>query len=340
MGTYRVAILGCGWVAGEHIAAYKNNPETVIVGVHSHNADHASIKMSEWGIDVPVFATAEDLMAEAKPDIVSVTSRPDFHVEQAIACAERGAHLILEKPIALNADELSRLKACVASNQTKSIVSFVLRWNPLFSIIRSLIDRQGLGELFLGEVDYYHGIGPQYAQFRWNKTIQSGGSSLLSAGCHAVDALVWFMGSRVTEVTCITARSVNADYKDYEYEPTQVSLLKFENGAVGKVTSCIECTAPYGFPIRLFGSAGTIQDNRLFSNTLMPGQTGYSTIPTILPDSGDVTHHPFQGEIDSFVAALNAGKDSDVNIEWASHIMEICYAAEESARQGKPVTLA
>ena len=52
----------------------------------------------------------------------------------------------------------------------------------------------------MGEVDYFHGIGPWYKQYEWNIKKEVGASSLLSAGCHALDALRWFMGGEVEEV--------------------------------------------------------------------------------------------------------------------------------------------
>lgn len=66
-----------------------------------------------------------------------------------------------------------------------------------------------IGDLHDGEVDYDHGIGPWYGQYRWNTTRENGGSSLLSAGCHAPDALLMCMGSEVEEVTVYNTQSKN-----------------------------------------------------------------------------------------------------------------------------------
>jgi len=279
------------------------------------------------------------MMQQEKPDIVSITSIPTMHVEHGLCAVEHGAQLVMEKPVALSRGDLHRLTQCVKEHGTKSVVSFVLRWNPLFSIIRSLLDDGAVGGLFYGEVDYYHGIGPWYKQYEWNKTKAAGGNTLLSAGCHALDALVWFMGGPVTEVHAYATRSKVDIYTAYEYAPTLVTLFQFQDGRCGKVTSCIEVNAPYMFPILLLGSEGTIRNNQLYSSKKLPGQTHFATIPTILPDSGDVTHHPFQGEINHFVDCLERGVDSSVPIEYAAQIMELCYAAEESALSGRSVKI-
>ncbi len=338
MTKYRVGLIGCGWVSGEHIAAYQKNPLTDIVALTSLTKEEAEQKAKECGVSATYYDNIDEMLEKAKPDIVSITSPPNYHVEHAIKAAEAGASLVLEKPIGMTIDEIKKLVECIKKNKTKSIVSFVLRWNPLFSIIRSLLDDGATGELYYGEVDYYHGIGPWYGQFEWNKTKKAGGNSLLSAGCHAVDALVWFMGSRVQEVHAYSIKSKAEEYQPYEYDPTIVTLVKFTDGRIGKVASSIECKSPYMFPICLFGSNGTIKENQLFSDKL-PGQTGFATIPTIMPDSGDVTHHPFQGEINHFIDCLEKGQDSTVPIEYAAHIMEICLAAEQSADTGQTVKL-
>ena len=56
---------------------------------------------------------------------------------------------------------------------------------------KKIIDNGLLGELHYAEVDYYHGIGPWYGQYEWNIKKGFGGSTLLTAGCHALDALLF-----------------------------------------------------------------------------------------------------------------------------------------------------
>jgi predicted dehydrogenase len=69
------------------------------------------------------------------------------------------------------------------------------------------------------------------------------------------------------------------------------------------------------------------------------GQRGWATIPTILPDSGDVSHHPFKDQANHFVDCILNGRESLCNLEDAALTHEICFASEISAREGRPVTL-
>jgi len=221
----------------------------------------------------------------------------------------------------------------------KSVVSFVLRWNPLFEIIKAQLADQAIGDVFFGEVDYFHGIGRWYAQYEWNVKKSVGGSSLLSAGCHAVDALRWFMGGEVAEVFQYSTFGKGADFDRYEYDPTSCTMCKFTDGRVGKVTSCIECIQPYVFNINLVGTRGSIKNNQIYSKTKYPGQTGWTVVPTILPDSGDVTQHPFSLEAAHLVDCILEGRESHANVADAFKTHAICFAADESAREGRPVKL-
>ena len=78
-----------------------------------------------------------------------------------------------------------------------------------FLATKSVLDQGLVGALHYGEIDYYHGIGPWYGQYRWNTKRELGGSALLTAGCHALDALLLCMGGEVEEVTSYATQSTH-----------------------------------------------------------------------------------------------------------------------------------
>ncbi len=340
MAEFGVGIVGMGWVAGEHLRAWTNNPHTQVVGVASRTRAGAERKVQEMGVPCHVYDSYDQLLADPNVHIVSICSPNDLHVEQAIAAARAGKHICLEKPIALDVESLRRLRAAVRESGVKTIVSFVLRWNPLFDTIKKFLADDSIGRVFYAESDYFHGIGPWYGQFGWNVKKSVGGSSLLSAGCHAVDALRWFVGAEATEVCAFSARGDGQPFDAYEYDPTAVLIVKFANGTVGKVASSLESKMPYVFNVVLLGDKGSVRNNQFWSKDKFPGQRNFVTIPTIMPDSGDVTHHPFQGEIDHFVECIRNDRESHCNVEDAIKTHEICLAADLSAAHGgEPVKL-
>jgi predicted dehydrogenase len=260
-----------------------------------------------------------------------------LHVEQGVACAQSGKHVLVEKPVALDLRGLRKLDSAIREHGVRSLVGFVLRWNPLFETIKAILAEGTIGDLYHAEIDYLHGIGPSLPLYRWASKRAYGGTALMTAGCHAVDSLRWFVNREAVEVFCYGNFS-RGNPLGYEYEPNSVTLIRFDNGATGKVATSVEYMAPYTFPIVLMGNRGSIRDNRLFTKR-WPGQTGWAAIPTILPDSGAVAHHPFFGEINHFVDCVMEGRESHCNVADAVKTHEICLAAEVSRAEGRPVRL-
>lgn len=339
MSQMGVGIVGTGWVSGEHVRAFESNPHTKVVALCGRTEASARAKAVECGIQCEIFTDYEKMLAHPDVNIVSIATPPDRHTVEAVAAAQAGKHLMLEKAMATTIDDARAIRDAVAKAKVKTVVSFVLRWNPLFEIIKRQLASDAIGTIVLGEVDYFHGIGPWYKQFAWNIKKDVGVSSLLSAGCHALDGLRWFMGGEISEVFQYATRGNGPDFAAYEYAPTTCTLLQFTDGRVGKVASSIECVQPYVFNINLVGTHGTIKNNNIYSKKLFPGQTTWANVPTILPDSGDVTHHPFVHEAAHLVDCIRNGAESHCSVADAYKTHEACFAADLSGKEGKPVKL-
>ncbi|PYI55215.1 Gfo/Idh/MocA family protein [Paenibacillus flagellatus] len=335
MGTLRFVVVGTGWVAGEYLKAIASRTDAEVATVVSRNAEHARARLDSLGIAARVTGDYEEAVKDPTVDAVVLCSTPDLRPEQAVVAARHGKHLVLEKPLAMDREGLRRMAEALARHPVATAVSFVLRWNPSFANTKALIEDDAIGRVFMAQVDYWHHVGPKYPQYRWSRTKAQGGSSILSAGCHAVDAVRYFAGD-IAEVTAYGCRTW-AD-SDYEFDPNAIAIFKLQNGGIGKVSSSLECKTPYKFNVHLLGEKGAIMNNRLFSHKL-PGQTDYATIPTILPDSGDVTHHPFAEEIDDFIGAIRNGTRTRCDFADAYRSMEVSFAIDESIATGRSVSL-
>ncbi|GGD59031.1 Gfo/Idh/MocA family protein [Paenibacillus nasutitermitis] len=333
--TIKFAVVGTGWVAGEYMKAILADPEAELSGLVSSNPDRAKQILVDHNSDARCFGTFAEMVKDPQIDAIVLCSTPDVRAEQAILAAQNGKHLVIEKPMAMNKADLWRMAEAITRNPIRTVVSFVLRWNPSFDTTKSLIDNDAIGRIFMAQIDYWHNIGPQYGQFRWSSTKNQGGSSILSAGCHAVDALRYFAGEidEVTAYSCTTWSN-----SEYEFDPNALAIFKLKNGGLGKISSSIECKTTYKFNVHLLGEKGSIMDNKLFSHTL-PGQTDYAAIPTILPDSGDVSHHPFADEIKEFTQSIIKGTVPRSDFFDAYKTMEVSFAIDESIRSGSKVIL-
>jgi predicted dehydrogenase len=228
----------------------------------------------------------------------------------------------------------------VRKAQVKYCLCFELRYSEQFRVIRSVLERGLLGKLHYGEVDYYHGIGPWYREFEWCTTVEDCGSSLLEAGCHAMDALLLCMDGEVDEVFSYGTNSTNPTFAAYEYPSSTVTVLKFKDGKVGKVASVIDCWQPYYFHTHLVGAEGSLLDNKFHSNLLGLGRQTWSELSFKPVDSGDVTDHPYQTQFDAFFAALENGREMPLtNLAEAVRTHEVIFAADLSWKEHRPVKL-
>jgi predicted dehydrogenase len=338
MKKYNVAVVGYGWVASAHISAINASSLAQVTGVCSRRRlDPLELKARHGG-SLRVFENLDEVLADPDIHVVSLCGFPDQHADQAIRAASAGKHLIIEKPLCLSPAELRAIRKAVRKTKVRTCVCFECRFSSQFLATKAVIERGLLGELHYGEVDYYHGIGPWYAQFRWCTSRKQGGSSLLEAGCHAMDALLLCMGDEVEEVFSYGSRSSSKMFAPYEYPSTTITVLKFKNGSVGKCVSSIDCLQPYYFHTHLLGSKGSLLDNKFHSNDLGTAKSSWSTLAMKLLDSGDVADHPYQTQFEAFFTALDKGKDMPLtSLEDAARTHEVIFAADKSAALGRPV---
>jgi len=333
MKKYNVGIIGYSWAAEAHIEAInKTSYARVTALCSSRKLDSADISAKHGGTII-CYTDLAQMLADPKLHAVSICSYPADHAKQAVMAAKAGKHLIIEKPIALTWDECLAVEAAVQKAGVKSCVCFECRFSSQLITIKSVIDQDLLGKIHYGEVDYYHGIGPWYGQYRWNTKKGAAGSSLLSAGCHAMDALLLCMGSEFETVSSYSSYSDNKDFAQYEYPTSSVSIVKFKNGAVGKVASIIDCLQPYYFHFHLVGSEGSLLDNKFYSTKFAGlNKNKWSELSMKMLDSGDVSDHPYQAQFEAFFLAIEEGKEMPLtSLADALKTHELIFAADKSA---------
>lgn len=341
MKAHNVGIVGYGWVAGAHIAAINATASARVTAVCSSRQLDAAELSARHGSTIACYRDLDDMLANPSIDIVSICSFPSQHAAQAIATARAGKHLIVEKPLALTLPDCRAIAAAVRKAKVRSCVCLECRWSSQFLVTRSVIDNGLLGDLHYGEVDYYHGVGPWYAPYRWNTSKKEGGSSLLSAGCHALDALLLCLGTDVDTVTSVAARSKSPFFAPYEYPTTTSTLLQFKSGRVGKVASVIDCLQPYYFHTHLVGSQGTLLDNKFHSMKVEGlNKNKWSELSMKMLDSGDVSDHPYQRQFEAFFAAIDEGRDMPLtSLTDSLRTFEVLFAADLSVAEKRPVRL-
>ena len=334
--TLGVGIIGTGWVAGAHVDNFRQIAGCEIVAICSRSKQRAAAKIAELGLTgAEAYGRLDAFLAHDGLDIVVICTPHPNHPAETIAAAKAGKHIVIEKPVAMNRTDLNKMQAAVKKAGVLTSVCFELRWIGLFKNIKAVIAQGLLGNVFYAEASYFHGVGPWYVQWAWNVKKKMGGNALLTAGCHALDGLIWLLDSPVVEVAAMSNTSVKNPLK-YEYDPNSVAILRFANGAIGKVATSIECRQPYHFPVLVQGDKGTAWNDQL-STTAWPGLHGWAKLPTDLPESGDVEEHPYLGQLEYFVDCIRRRKRPHNDLAGCAHVHEVVFAIDEAIKQRKTV---
>jgi predicted dehydrogenase len=340
MKKYNVGIIGYGWAAGAHIESINKTPHAQVTAVFSSRKLDDKELSAKHGTPVKTFTDFDKFLA-SDIQVVDICSMPAQHAQQAIAAANAGKHIILEKPMAMNLQDCRDIVKAAEKNKVKGCVCFECRFSGQFLATKEVVDAGLLGDLHYAEVDYYHGIGPWYGQFRWNTGRENGGSALLTAGCHALDALLLFMGKEVESVSSFSTKSKSKIFRPYEYDTTSVTILNFKGGKVGKCASVVDCLQPYYFHTHLCGSHGSLLDDKFHSAKLKTDKGGWSRLNMKMLDSGDVSDHPYQTQFEAFFDALDKGRTMPLtSLREALRTFEVLFAADKSAGEdGRVVKL-
>lgn len=360
-GRLGVGVYGVGWCASQHIAAFQRNPRTVVTRLCGRDASRTRANLLKHGLtlpDVPITTQYEALLEAPDVDIISITTPNHLHADQAVAAAQAGKHFVLEKPTGLDVGELVRIRDAVRRAGVRTIVSFELRYNPFLKFATWLRESGWLGDIRFARTQYLSHVTDWYSGWEWVRTRASGRSHLLAAGCHAVDALRWCSGREPLEVSALHTHFTAG----YEWPTSIVVNMTLEGGALGHVTSSTDFMMPYTFLVELMGDRATLRQDLLqwlnepidlkalaaanpFPDVrLEPAIDGSGRpalrILTTMPDSADVSHHPFQPEIDELVACVLEHRETSINVFEAQKTMEVCLAADRSAELGgTPVKL-
>ncbi|WP_172327889.1 Gfo/Idh/MocA family protein [Mangrovicoccus sp. HB161399] len=339
----RVCIAGFGMAGRCHAETWAGMDGVDVVGVHSLRPEtEAPAVAAACGPDVPVFGSFAGMLDAVECDFVSICTLHDTHAAEIIEAVGRGLHVLLEKPICLTPEDLIAVRKAVKAAGTRVFIGFQeFHYGQLQATIEA-VEKGYLGRVHLAEIEYFNGINPSVQQYWWARTKRVGGSSMLFCGCHPLMLLMNLMkDTRVAEVSAFSTHSSARDFEALEWQATQVNLIRFEDGRIGKVTSCLDSLHPYYWRNSLIGDEGSLIDTRILSRTMMQGlePQGWTELATrSINDAGVLSPDMFTPMFGRILANLREDAPmpySGFDAAWEMH--RILFACEEAARTGRPV---
>jgi UDP-N-acetyl-2-amino-2-deoxyglucuronate dehydrogenase len=251
---FRIALVGCGRIAGTHFEALSKIPALRLTGVCDILPERAKAAGEQFGI--PYFTSYEKMLAEAPCDIVTICTPSGLHAQHGIIAAKAKKHVVCEKPMAISlsaADEL--VQACDDAGVRLFVVK-QNRLNPAIQLLKRAIDRGRFGRIYMANTTV-RWARPQdyYDQAPWRGTWEFDGGAFMNQASHYVDLIQWLVGpvESVMAKTATLARKIEA-------EDTGVALLKFRSGALG-VMEVTMLTYPKNLEgsITILGEHGTVK---------------------------------------------------------------------------------
>ena len=244
----RVAFIGAGGIAGTHMRCYVEMDDVEMVAMSDISEAAMAGKAAQYGIS-GCFTDYKEMLRKVKPDAVSVCTPNGLHAPTAIAALRAGAHVIVEKPLAMNAREGRAMLSAAEKAGRKLIIGFQQRFAPNSQFLKNAVDSGQLGKVVFARVQALRRRGiPNWGVFG-RKELQGGGP-LIDIGVHALEVTHYVMGSPRPvsasgstftylgdKPSDVVSQWPNWDYKTYTVEDLAVGQIRFENGATLHIES-------------------------------------------------------------------------------------------------------
>lgn len=299
-GRVRTGIVGLGKVAQTHAGALKAIPESDFVAVCSRSATRAAEFAARYGVFA--YDDLETMIRDAGVQAVVICTPHPFHAAPTITAARAGAHVLVEKPLAVTLRDCDAMLAAAAEANVKLGVVTQRRLYEPVQRMYAAIQAGKIGAPALGEVVMLSWRDEAYyASDPWRGTwAGEGGGVLANQAPHQIDLLQWFMGP----VAQVFGFWDNLNHPYIEVEDTAVAVLRFKNGALGSLV------------------VSNSQKPGIYSKVHVHGRNGASV--GVQPDGGAM-----------FIAGMSEVLEPPINDLWTvpgeEHLLPEWQAADRAA---------
>lgn len=343
----KYALIGCGRISPNHFAsACKMKDLLEFAAVAEPVPGRAEEKLAQFGLETSckIYRDYRELLREEKPDLVAICTESGKHAEIGLACLEAGAHVLIEKPIALSLEDADRLIQTAKQKGLKLCACHQNRFNKSIRKIREAREAGRFGRMLYGCAHIrWNRNENYYRQAPWRGTWAQDGGTLMNQCIHNIDLLRWMMDDEITEVKAFTARQ-NHDY--IEAEDLGLAIVQFKNGSYGLIEGTTNIY-PQNLEetLYLFGEKGTVKaggksvnviEEWRFADGLDEAEEVKAKFCETPPNVYGFGHQPLY---EDWIAAIREDREPYVSGEDGRRALELVLAVYEAARRGETVTL-
>lgn len=341
----KYALIGCGRISPNHIAAATNN-KLEIVALCDIVPENIEDKMLKFKLPSSVrkYTDYKGMLEKESPELVAICTESGKHAQIALDCIEHGCNCIIEKPIALSIADADAIINAAIKKHVKVSACHQNRFNKSVQIIREAIDMNRFGRLFYGTAHIrWCRDHEYYDRASWRGTWEQDGGALMNQCIHNIDLLRWMMGGEIDEVVGMTDR-LNHDY--IEAEDLGIALIKFKNGSYGIVEGTTDIY-PKNLEetLYIFGEKGTVKaggqsvnviEEWRFSDLLDDPAVVKEKFHENPPNVYGYGHTPLYADV---IHAIEQDRQPYVTAMEGKKALELVLAIYKSAATGMPVKL-
>ena len=333
--SLKLAFTGAGYIANIHAQAAQNQPDVELAAVVEKFSDKSEAFAGKFGVKC-CYTSVEQLLDEGRVDALVIGTPNFLHAPQAIAALERGVHVMVEKPMAMNATETKRMITASQKSGVTLMVAHCWRFDEDVLWLKEQVGK--LGKIIRTKG---YGVHTNWGPSGWfTQKDLAGGGALADMGIHALDTARFLLGD--PQPVSVYAK-IGTYYKDFDVDDTGVIIINWNNGATSYIESGWWQPHSDGpeAATQLYGTQGFGQ---LFPTKLELPNAKEEKLDVI--DSGfefPRTEHCPQSMYDSqmayFIECIKTGKTPVPGGAEGLVNMKVVDAAYESARTGKVVEL-
>ncbi|MCM4157718.1 Gfo/Idh/MocA family oxidoreductase [Gramella sp. AN32] len=338
-----IGLIGSQFITTIHAEALRRVPNAEILAVISPTPGNAEAFARKNNI--PHHFTQLEKMLEMKEIDMVVVGAPNFlHCEIVLKAAQAGKHVVVEKPLCLNLQEADKMIAACKKAKVKLMYAEELCFTPKYVRLKELLDEGALGKPVLFKQSEKHD-GPHSEHF-WDVE-KSGGGVTMDMGCHAIQFFRWLNGKNpIKSVYAQMNTSVHTGKT--RGDDNAIIILEFENGTIGVAEESWTKLGGMEDKAEIHGSEGVAYADVLQGSSIQTYSkkgVGYavekagSTVGWSFTIYEEIWNYGFPQEFEHFVDCVQNNKQPLVTGEDGRTVLEVIFAAYESAGTGKKVYL-
>src|SRR5947209_4733990 len=336
-------------IARLHARALADVPGTRVAALVGRTVTSARKMADELGLRCELSDNLAAVLRRPDVQVVIVTTPSGAHLEPAVAAAEAGKHVVVEKPLEITLERCDRILSACDRHGVQLCTIFPSRFADANRALKVAVEAGRFGRLTLGETTCKW-WRPQsyYDEGGWKGTrALDGGGALMNQAIHNVDLLLWLMGP-VTRVSGFTATLA---HERIEVEDTAVACLRFAGGALGVIQAATSVHPGYPKTVAVHGDRGSavIEQEDVLRWDVSPetdedravkrrfaqktGASGGSSNPAA------ISHVGHARQLADFVRAIESGNEPLVDGREGRRAVEVILAVYQSAATGQTVPI-